>query len=310
MYLRTLLVSLLQVAALVMVGFFVARKGLITKDGFDQISGFLMKVVFPCAIIMSGNVEYKEEIWQNIKQVLVAGTAYFAVSLLLCWLLFKIPGIVSKDHRGQAVMAGSFSNAGFIGFPIVTAMYGTEGLLYAMIFNIVFNVFFYAASALFLQPAGTHLKFKEMVNPLTVTAVLALVLFLLPWRIPGEVGFVLNTIGDVMTPMTLILIGSWMVGVNWKRVFTNIQGYAVVFVRLIAVPMLTMLALKLLGIPYTMAMAVCVLTVALPVGSMTVMMSRQYGCDVAFANETMILSMILCIPTVFAVMQIANSVFV
>lgn len=307
MYLQTLLISLLQVTAFVLVGMYVAKKGIILKDGFTQITAFLMKIVFPCKLIMSGNVQYSVEIWHNIQQVLLVSTIYMASGLILARLLFLLP-ILPRDRIGQGMLAATFSNAGFIGFPLALALYGEEGLLYAMVYNIMFNIFFHTSSAYLLSPKGSGGKFKKssVFSPLTIFSVAALILFVSPWRIPGEVTSVLKSIGDMTTPLTMILIGSWMVGVNWKRVFTNRQGYCIVFLRLLLYPILMLAAFKLFHVEYTMAMAVCVMVSALPVGSLSVIMSERYGHDVVFANETLILSMILCLPTIFLVMQLGQ----
>lgn len=301
---KTLVTALLQIAALVWIGYAVARKKVFTKEGFDQLTGFLLKVVFPCKLIMSGNLDYSPEVSRSIILALELSVIYFVISILLSIIVFHF-----KELSGIAIMESVYSNVVFVGFPLALSLYGAEGLLYAIVFNVVFNAFFYVSAAFFMQRESGGLRIKDILNPLSVVSMLSMALFFLPWRIPASVGKVLDDIGNMSTAISLMLIGSWIVDMHWKDVFLDLKSYAVCAMRLLALPLLFAFGLWAFKVQYSMVVAVVLLISALPVGSMTVVMSRQYKLDVGFANRTMVLSMVLCLPSLALLMKVFGLMF-
>lgn len=302
MYIQTLAISLLQIAIIVLLGYYIAIKRILSRGCFKQLNNLVLTIVTPCMLLNSSNTTFDRVILDNILRCMLISSAIILGSYLLCILIFRKN--IEKTRRSVSISMSVFCNAGFIGFPLTISLYGNEGLLYAISYNIVFNLFFFTLGLKLLSSSNEGFNLKKFLNPMTISATASLILFIIPYRMPSEIYYVLNLVGGMSVPLCLLLIGSWMVGVKWKSIFTNKLGYFVCFVRLLLLPTIFILILSIFKIEATLMIKVCILISALPIGTMNVMLSQKYGSDSTFANESLILSMVLCLATLFLVMQI------
>ena len=73
-----------------------------------------------------------------------------------------------------------FANVGFIGFPVVAELYGKEGTLYAVIYNLAYQIFLFTAGTALLS-GKKEVDWKEMLlDPMTATSLAAIAIFLSP----------------------------------------------------------------------------------------------------------------------------------
>ena len=57
---------------------------------------------------------------------------------------------VKEERQGIWLMGTTFSNVGFMGFPVIHAMYGENGLFLTSFVNIAFNISFYSIGVFIL----------------------------------------------------------------------------------------------------------------------------------------------------------------
>lgn len=133
---------------LIFAGIILQRKKLITEDGKKLLSNLLINFIVPCMILNSYLGTYRKDTAQNL------GNA-FLYSILLCGigiiisLIASIP--VRREQRGIFRFAISFSNAAYMGFPLVRALFGEEGIIYASAYTaMVYRTCFWASVRLFI----------------------------------------------------------------------------------------------------------------------------------------------------------------
>lgn len=112
-------------------------------------------------------------------------------------------------------------------------------------------------------------------------------------------------VGDATTPLTMFLIGYQLGGMKLKEILGDRNVYAVSFVKLIVVPVLALVALRLLTGEFSLMEKVLILSFAMPAASMSAIFSQQYRGEAAFATKTVLLSTLLSVITipVFAIIM-------
>ena len=96
------------------IGFVLHRVGLITKEGSKALAHLLLYCVLPCVVLKSFCIEYSAQGAVELAVSIAAGAGVLLLSMAVAWFFFR------KDPMAQIGVA--FSNAGFMGFPLVTAV--------------------------------------------------------------------------------------------------------------------------------------------------------------------------------------------
>ena len=108
------------------------------------------------------------------------------------------------------------------------------------------------------------------------------------------------------TPLAMFTVGVYLAQVNFREMLRNRKLLAISAVRLIVVPLVVCVLLRLLfaGSEMDMMMAVLIAS-ACPVGSNIAVYAQLYESDYTYAVETVVVSTLLCIITIPLIMQIS-----
>lgn len=297
MYFETLIKTLLTFFLLVLFGFFIKKINLVSDKTVDELSDVLLKIILPSSIIASGfegkNSDIKS-VWLSLVIISICYVFFFVFS----FIVFR--GIIKdKVKRNLAINMSVFANTGFIGFPLVNAIFGSGGMIYAVVYNLLYNIFMYTIGIrLFGDEKGRKLDIKAIIlNPLTIASLFALVLFFLPLDGGGVVEDSLSTIGGMSGPLSMMLVGSWLIGVDLKSVLKKPLCYLVSLMRLLILPLFVFFVLTFLGTDEIMMNTITLIS-AIPVGTLNVIFAKKYGGDAVFANETMIQTLVFSVVTI------------
>ena len=297
MYFETLIKTLLTFFLLVLFGFFIKKINLVSDKTVDELSDVLLKIILPSSIIASGfegkNSDIKS-VWLSLVIISICYVFFFVFS----FIVFR--GIIKdKVKRNLAINMSVFANTGFIGFPLVNAIFGSGGMIYAVVYNLLYNIFMYTIGIrLFGDEKCRKLDIKAIIlNPLTIASLFALVLFFLPLDGGGVVEDFLSTIGGMSGPLSMMLVGSWLIGVDLKSVLKKPLCYLVSLMRLLILPLFVFFVLTFLGTDEIMKNTITLIS-AIPVGTLNVIFAKKYGGDAVFANETMIQTLVFSVVTI------------
>ena len=122
---------------LIAVGYAVTKCGWFTERGAAEVTSLLIKIVTPCLIVNSflGNTGTLQ-VSEMLLAVVVSAVA-IALSLVISLITFRNEPPERKKVLRFAVI---FSNAGFMGIPLVESIVGGKGVIYGSFFIVVFNV--------------------------------------------------------------------------------------------------------------------------------------------------------------------------
>lgn len=289
-----------QVAVLfiiILVGYFVRKKGLLDESSTSKLSSLVMNIFLPAMIITAMQIQFDKEMIPKILSLLFVSMVMFGVSTIVAFCLKFF--IKSDSKLGIFQYSLVFSNSGFMGYPVVEAVLGKGAIFYAAIFNLPFNFLCFTLGVYFLSKGNSNARFsiKSMINPSMIAVFIGLALFVTGTELPVFVNQPLELLGDVTTPISMIVIGSMLAGSSAMECFKRFDMYMLAILRLVAIPMLVFLVLRPFSFD-SVVMAIPVVIAAMPSAANTAIMANEYGADVALASQAVFFT------TLFSVVSI------
>ena len=183
------------------------------------------------------------------------------------------------------------------------ALFGNIGVIYATVFVAVFHIFCWTHGIMLLDKGGFQLK--KLINPCLIAVIAGMAFFIFQIRLPESIDFAMGAIGDMNTPLAMLLSGAIMTQLNFKEVLTKRRLFFVALLRLIVSAGLFCLLLRFLPIDDQMR-TVAAVTAACPAGAMTITMAIMYEHDDHYATELFTVTTLLSILTMPLCMLIAG----
>lgn len=115
---------------LILCGVVIGKIKMVNEEGKGMLSNLLIYFVVPFMIINSYMSGYNAEILKNMGRMLFYSILTICIGMALS---IGITFLMKKEVRGIIRFATTFSNAAYMGFPLIQAMYGSEGVLYASV---------------------------------------------------------------------------------------------------------------------------------------------------------------------------------
>lgn len=123
------------------VGYLCYRRQILTEEVSRKVSAIVVNVANPCMILSSALTDQQMQ-GKELVQTLAIVVMMYAFLLVVAQLLPRIL-CIQKESRGAYAAMTVFANIGFMGFPVLAAMYGNGALLYGAVFQIPFNILIY-----------------------------------------------------------------------------------------------------------------------------------------------------------------------
>ncbi len=305
---ETILTLIGKIFLMVAAGFIFKKMRLINDELQKGLSTLLVNAILPFNLLASAGQPFSKELSFGLLLVSIAGVLYYVGAILISNLLSKALK-ASKAEKGVFVSMSVFQNAGFIGIPLASMLFGDEGVLYAVIYNMVFQLFFFTYGLYKLGgEKGFSLRGLAR-NGLVLISLLSVGLYLSPLRLPEFMQGAIKTIGDMMVPLSMILIGCSLTGIHPKDLLKDKHAYLVSALRLIIFPLITLLIAKLVGLTGPVGV-VCVILAGVPSGTMNVIFAQQNNCAPDFAARASIHGVIFMAVTIPILIFAATAILV
>lgn len=293
------IVILNQIAVLfilIVVGFML-KKLKILDDRFEKgLAGLIISVTLPALIITSMNYEFSKELLGNSLMILGYGASTFALMILVSYIFSKIFHL-ENPQKGVYQFLIVFPNTGFIGFPILNAVFGREAIFYASIFNVIFNILLWTLGVYFVSKEKKKINLNMLINSGTVSVVIGFMLFVLSIELPYIIHSSLQTIGDTTTPLAMIMVGLLLGDARFRVLFKNIKLFVISVIRLIIIPLIVYIILSLFKLPQIVLATVVILS-GMPSGANAAIFSRKFESDYKLASQGIFLTTLLSIASI------------
>lgn len=282
------------------IGFFLYKKKLVSAQGSADIGRILLYIVMPTAILKSYLAEFSME---RLEGLVVS----FAAALLSLLLAIVVSRAAFKKEQGIERFGAAFSNAGFIGIPLVQMTLGEEAVFYVSSFVALLNILQWTYGLVTITGDRTLVSVKRLkTNPIILSFLAGIALFLLPVSLPAALENVVATIASMNGPLAMIVLGVYLGQVPLRSLFSGRVVYRCTLVRLVVIPALTIVLMMVFPEKYHMMKLTILIAASAPVGSNVAIFAQLYEQDYMQAVKEVCLSTLVCIITLPLILGIAN----
>lgn len=305
---------------LIAVGMFLYRKEMLSETTTRQMSGLIVNLTNPALLISSALQEGPRMSLQDLGTALAVDLVIYAVLILAGFLIPRILRVPDKYHYAYQMLT-IFGNVGFIGIPLASAVLGTECLIFVSIYNLLYVLLIYTFGLSLLQRAAAKqadsggspqdcagaqtdaLSWKKMINAGTISAAVAIILYLGDIPAPAILSSTLDYIGQTTTLLSMLVLGVSVAQMALRDIFCHPKLYWFVLLRQILLPVVCVLLLR----PFLhneLLLHTTALMLAVPAGNMPLMLSKQLQIDTDTISQGIILTTLLGLVTIPVVSMI------
>jgi len=291
--------QLLILYVFMVIGYVLNKKHVVHDKIGDVLSQLIVNIFMPALVFenMSGNMRVSA--LQREWPLILTGALVLAATY---WLsLFATRKM--RENRMLYVYSYTISNYGYIGYSVISAVFGAEMLYRTILFCMPMTVFIYTTGKDMFAPTKT--KFKDLIkNPIIIAMVLGGIIGLLEIDLPGAVAQVFSMASGAMAPIAMILTGYVLGRTKITDALKDKKSYGACVLRLIVIPLAIVAALMLMRLDKQVIMLAGMVS-ALPFGTNSVIFLEVYGGDSGLAARLSFLSnllSVLTIPVVYALL--------
>ncbi len=278
---------------LIIVGYIITKTGMLTEKGAAEITSLLIKIVTPCLIINSLISAGKNLELGSLLLAAVVSTLSMVIGVLVSLVFFKKEPPERKKVLRFSVI---FSNAGFMGLPLIQGIVGDTGVVYGSFFVVVFNLICWTYGYAMMSGGRLNLK-TALLNPGIIGLAVGLPVYFLGLDLPAVIREPIGFLSGLNTPLAMLVIGSFVARVDLKSFLTDWNVYKTAFLRLILCPALYLVLLLLIR-PEPEIFVSTVIQASAPVAANTVLFAVEYHQDSQLASKTVAATTVLSILTI------------
>lgn len=297
--------QVLIIFILIAVGFICGKTKLIKEEGAQCITNIVLYAVTPCLMIEAFQREFDPSMLFNLALVVIAAFGVHLISIVISKLV-----VHDKDKSRQTVLrfAVIFSNCGFMCLPLEEALLGSEGVFYGGAFVAVFNIMVWTYGLVTMSGDIKQLSIKKLVlNPGIMGVLIGLIFFLLSFTLPVTLMAPVSFLADLNTPLPMLVIGYYLCKTSLKEALCDKKAYLAVALRLIVIPIISLLILYLCGMRGTLLLST-VIAASAPVAATTTMFATKFNKAVSLSVNLVSVSTIFSILTMSAIVAFAQTI--
>lgn len=294
-------------ALYILIGFTVAKVGVVGKDASGVLSKLENTVFIPALVAGTFMKNFTVSTFSTAWRLLLFS---LGLELLVIPLAILFARLSSKSAyiRNIYTYGLAFSNFGFMGIPVVAALFPAYEMYY-IIFTLPLwtLIYVWAVPQLLLDDGasgrGIGGKLKNLINPMFIALLIGAAIGLSGLRMPAFITTVVDACGACMSPIAMIITGITFANIKIRKVLSDISIYAVSFLRLALFPLLFsglfLLGIRLFSLTLPDHYLVCaVCSLAMPLGLNTVVVPAAFGKDTSVAAGMALISHALSVVSI------------
>ncbi|WP_101698304.1 AEC family transporter [Clostridium minihomine] len=288
------------------VGYLCYKKRIITSRGAAQLTNLLLYVIGPCLIIAALQTDSDGV---SMNKILLT-VFLFSVGMILTAVLTRIMFRDQESGRAKLLRFGMvYSNCGFMGLPLAQGLLGEVGVVYASACLVAFNLLLWTHGYITLSGGGDDRRQmirNVLLNPGTVSFAIGLPLYALSIKLPPVLLQPLDAIGQMNTPLAMIVVGTYLAKLSVGQIFSDKDVYLVAGVRLLIVPCVFLVLMWLVR-PDPAVLVTTAVLMGAPVAANAILFAAKFGHDAELACKMIALSTLLSILAMPAIAAVAQN---
>lgn len=308
--------QILMILLYISIGFILRRTKLLPENTSKGLSLLETLVFLPALIFNNLSTNVRIEKLTTYSVVVVSGTVFLVAVLLVARLFTHIFSKGRpKEEYGTYMYMFAFANYGYVGYPVIEGVFGSEMLTSMILFAVPFTFAIYTYGAILLSNDGSSSKFRipPKMIPIICALALGVIVGLTGLKLPAFVTSMTGSLKGCMSPVAMIMTGFVLGSLNFKQIFTSARAYLVSIVRLVVIPLIFIGGLLLLGmfidIPGEL-MIIPLFIASMPLGLNAVIFVEANGRDSSDNARMCLISYILAFVTVPLIMAFLSQYYV
>ncbi len=299
-------VILQQVALLfiyMLVGYILYRAKLVSDQGTKEFSALLVNILLPLAIIKPFLIEFDASKFKEFGIAFIMAAIAMAITIGLATLVFGVRNAIVNYST-------LFCNAGFIGIPLVQMLLGDECVFFVTIYTALVVILQWTYGPWLVTRDRSYVSFAKIIkNPMIISPIIGIVLFVLPIQLPDICTSAIGTLGNMSGPVAMIITGMYLAQTKFRDIFNMKIAYVSTFLRIVAIPVVTLFVLSLFpDTYYNIKMAILIPTCT-STGANTPIFLRMLKKDYMTGVRVMCLSTIFSLITIPVIIMFADIMF-
>ncbi len=291
----------LNMFLMIIVGYVIYKTHLADHEGNKSISNILLLVVTPAMLMESlFSMEYSAQILRNFFVSIVLG-------FLTHFLVIAVTGLClgKKDRNpnvGMERYLAVYSNCGFMGIPLVSAVFGAEAVLYMAGYMISFNVLTWTHGLIQITgETSVSQVIKGLLSPTVICTFIGIIVFVCRIPVESHVLKAISYIGSMNTPLGMIVAGIVLGETGLHGVLKKPRLFLVTALKLFAAPaaafVVLFLARKVVPVSDELFYAILI-PAACPAATTGTMMALRYDKDYEYSSQVFVVSTLLSMLTI------------
>ena len=294
--------QIIMMFLLMAVGLILFKTKKLSLEGSRSIGNVLLYVVIPAVVIKAYLGEKTEGAVVDLVLSFALSLIGLAVAMLISSYCFK------KDPIEK--FGAAFSNAGFIGIPIVSVLYGDQAVFYVSAFVAFVNIFQWTYGVWVLTGDTKSVSIQSLVsNPFIISLMIGLGLWMTGITLPIPLHRCIESFANMNAPLAMLSLGTYLAQIPFKEVFSSQKSWLASGVRLVIIPIITLAIFSIIPIRNEMIKTALLIVAATPIGSNVAIFAQLYDGDYSQAVKDVCLSTLCCIVTLPVLMMIMQWVW-
>lgn len=288
--------QLIQLFMMICIGFVIAKTGLFEGDFNQKLTKFVLNLTMPCMIIAS--VMTPQNVTIALKDIMISTILLVLVLPVFAYIcIYLLPFI---KHKGLYMFMMMYPNVGFMGFPLMQSIFGNESILSTAIINMSFNLSLFTLGVIVMNYGQTdrpQLQLKNLLSPDVISSLIAILIYILKIELPKVIVNPITLIGNMTTPLAMIIIGATLAVYKIRDIFSDVKVYFfTIFIDVI---------IPIIFYPFISAFIrdaklqeMTLIILAMPVANGAALFAKTYGQDEFLAAKTVFISTLMSIITI------------
>lgn len=290
--------SIISLFLIILVGVYGSKKGIITSKVNRGLIEILLRIILPFMIFSSFAFSFNDSVKSNVTKTFYYSIIAYIIIIFVSLILTRP---IKSQKRTIIHFSNVFTNTGYIGFPILNAIYGPEAVIYGSIFNMFFVLFLWTYGIMIFKGNMKRDELKKeikkaLLNPSVVAVYLGIIMMIFDIQLPHVILSSIDSVGGMTGPLSMIIVGAMFSKVKIRDNLKDWTMYYGIFTKLILIPTILCLISIIIDDKSIVANSVIILA-AMPSAAMTPIFAENFNILKDYATVIMIATTLLSVIT-------------
>lgn len=304
--------SILSIVAMIVLGYYLARRGLFGEGVSELFSRIVINVSLPAMMVSNLLTAFDRKNLYSAGRGIIIPFASMTICYLIASVITKLMKV--KPKRKGIFQAMFFaSNTVFIGMPVNLALFGEKSIPYVLFYYAANTTLFwtlgmYGISRDKEEHKGQSINTAKMIfSPPFLGFLAGVIMVIMEIRLPGFIMDSCKYIGNLTTPLSLFFIGITFSTIDFKSIKPDKDMAALLFGRFVVSPLTVYILSLFIPVPSLMA-KVFIIQSAMPVNVQSAIVSKAYNIDYQYATVMVTVSTVLSVIFIPVYMFLLNGI--